>query len=240
MLPVKTLIRRIRARCHDLENITYDDYEILDTLNIALRFIRRTIAELQPALLFKTYEGTVEAGKNSLTLPFVPLKIVHLTVGDKIIKSETLDTSPKMFQNYSQMWKNPLPIYTTRQIETYREQGLKHTDIAHKILDRNDLTGIPKDFYVTNGNVIHFVPIPNSKYKFTLMYVEDIAELTEDDKSPLPTDFDDFIVEYASIRLQVGNEYDMTQEQSLIANIYAQLEKMLTPPPVGFVVRGYY
>ena len=240
MLPVSTLIRRIRARCHDLENITYDDYDILDAVNIALRFIRRTIAELQPALLIKTYEGMVEAGEESVTLPFIPVKVVHLTVGNKIIKSEKIDTSPKMFQNYSQMWKNPMPIYTTKQVDTYREQGLKHTDIAHKIMEWNDLTGIPKDFYITGGNVIHFVPIPNNRYKFTLMYIEDVEELTAEDKSPLPRDFDDFLVEYASIRLQVGNEYDMSQEQSLIANIYSQLQKMLIAPPVGFVVKGYY
>ena len=240
MLPVNTLIKRIRTRCHDIEKITYDDEEILDVINMGLRFIRRTIADLQPAKIIETYEGTIAAGEKSFKLPFIPLKIVHLTIGDKVIKSETIDTSPKVFQNYNQVWRNPLPIYTTKQVDTYREQGIKNTDIAHKIGEYNDLKGIPKEFYITDGNVIHFVPIPNQKYKFSFMYIEDIEELTADDKSPLSTDFDDFLIEYASIRLQVGNEFNMADEQNLLANIYEQLRKMLIPPPVGFVVKGYF
>ena len=53
-------------------------------------------------------------------------------------------------------------------------------------------------------------------------------------------EFDDFLIEYAAIRLSVGNEYDMTQESQLLANIYAQIQTLLTPPPPGIITKGYW
>ena len=60
------------------------------------------------------------------------------------------------------------------------------------------------------------------------------------DNSPLLTEFDDFLVEYATIRLSAGNEYDMTQESQLMANIAAQIQQILIPPPVGIITKGYW
>ena len=126
---------------------------------MGIRFIRRTIAELQPSKLIKKYEGIVKKDERNIELPFVPLKIVYISIGDKIIKTEKQDTSPPpVYQNYNQVWKNPLPIYTTKEINTYREKGIKNTDIAHKIKNNNDLQGIPEEFYITGEKTIHFVP----------------------------------------------------------------------------------
>ena len=240
MLPVTTIIRRIRSRLHDLENINYTDEEILDALNMGLRFIRRAIVDIRPSLLIETYEGTIAAGERFIKLPFRPLKIVHITMGDKIIKSEMIDTSPPMYQNYNQVWHNATPIYTTKKVDTYSEAGIKQTELAHKVMDKNDLTGIPKEFYLTGEKTIHFVPIPNQKMKFTMMYVPDIEELTIEDKSPLLTEMDDFLVEYAAIRISIADEFSMAEEAQIMSNIYQQIQRIVQPPPVGFVVKGYY
>lgn len=58
--------------------------------------------------------------------------------------------------------------------------------------------------------------------------------------SPLLTEFDDLLIEYVAIRLSIGNEYDMTQEAQLLANIMAQIQQILTPPPAGFIMEGYW
>ena len=240
MLSVQTIIRRIRTRCHDSDNITYTDEEILDAINLALRFIRRCIADMRPSLLMSKAEGTLEVGQSSIELEHRPLKVIHVTLGNKIIKSETVDDSEKVFQNYKQIWHNPTLIYSIRQIDTYREAGLKQTELAHVIHEDNDTKGDPKVFYLTGAKTINFYPIPDKKTKYSILYVEDIEELTAEDESPLLTEFDDFLIEYASIRLQVGNEYDLTQEQAMVQNIFYQIQKILTPPPVGFICNGYW
>ena len=195
MLPVTTIIRRIRSRLHDLDNINYTDEEILDALNMGLRFIRRAIVDIRPSLLIETYESTVAAGER-----FIKLR-------------------PPMYQNYNQVWHNATPIYTTKKVDTYSEAGIKQTELAHKVMDKNDLTGIPKEFYLTGEKTIHFVPIPNQKMKFTMMYVPDIEELTIEDKSPLLTEMDDFLVEYAAIRISIADEFSMAEESQIMANI---------------------
>ena len=68
----------------------------------------------------------------------------------------------------------------------------------------------------------------------------DLEELTIDDNSPLLTEYDDFLIEYATIRLSIGNEYDVSQEQVIMGNIISQIQQMLFPPPPGVRVRGYW
>lgn len=59
-------------------------------------------------------------------------------------------------------------------------------------------------------------------------------------KSPLSTEFDDFLIEYVAIRLSIGEEYDMTQESRLMANIVAHIQQILIPPSAGIITRGYW
>ena len=59
--------------------------------------------------------------------------------------------------------------------------------------------------------------------KYTVITVDDIEELSLDDNSLLNTDFDNFLIEYANIRLSIENEYEVSQEQQVMANIYSQI-----------------
>ena len=107
-------------------------------------------------------------------------------------------------------------------------------------IHKADATGEPKEFYLTGTQTINFYPTPTEPTDYTIRTVDDIKELTWEDNSPLLTEFDDFLVEYAAIRLSVGNEYDMTQESQLMANIATQIQQVLIPPPVGIITRGYW
>lgn len=202
MLSVQTLAKRIRARLHDKDEITYDDEEILDCINCGVRFIRRLIANVRPALLMTEHRGTLPSGVKSITLETRPTKIVNVTAGTP-------------------------------------EKLLYETEMASSIY-KDIRRGDPEEFFQTGTQTINFYPTPDKPTPYTVRTVDDIAELAWADSSPLNTEFDDFLVEYAAIRLSVGNEYDMTQESQLMANIAAQIQQILTPPPAGFVIEGYW
>ena len=65
-------------------------------------------------------------------------------------------------------------------------------------------------------------------------------EIGAEGSSPLNNEFDDFLIDYVVIRLSIGNEYDMTQENTLMANIVAQIQQMVMPPPSGIIVDSYW
>lgn len=201
MLSVQTLAERIRRRLHDTEKITYSDEELRECINLGVRFIRRIIARVRPALLMSESGGTLPKGVNAVVLDVRPLKIISAAVNGK---------------------------------------ALEETELAFVIRERSDSEGVPEKFYLTGSQTINFYPTPQEPTPYTIRTVDDIKELTWADKSPLLTEFDDFLVEYATIRLSIGNEFDMTQESQLVANIVAQIQQILLPPPAGISTKGYW
>lgn len=120
------------------------------------------------------------------------------------------------------------------------EEPLEKTEMAFAIHKDVYESGKPTKFYLTGAQTINFYPAPTTSTPYTIRTVDDIAELAWEDDSPLNTEFDDFLIEYAVIRLSVGNEFDMTQESQMMANIAAQIVQILAPPPAGLIVRGYW
>lgn len=118
-------------------------------------------------------------------------------------------------------------------------KALEEMEFAFAIFKSSN-EGEPKEFYLTGTQTINFYPTPSEPTPYKICTVDDISELKWSDYSPLLTEFDDFLVEYATIRLSVGNEYDMSQESQLMANIVAQIQQILIPPPVGIVAKGYW
>ena len=240
MLSLKTIAKRIRTRLHDTDGIAYDDEEIIDVINCGIRFIRRAIADIRPSLLATIRRGVLQVGEKSIVLEVRPTKIIHVTAGDEIINSETNYFSEKIYHNRKKIWHNYDPIFTEVVTNYYSEKGLRQTELAHVIKFKTDKDGTPKEFYLTGTQTINFFPIPDKETAYTILTVDDIEELTIEDKSPLNTEFDDFLVEYATVRLSIGNEYDMTQETQTMTNIYAQIQQILLPPPVGVIVKNYW
>lgn len=240
MLSVQTLARRIRTRLHDTDSIAYDDAEILDCINNGVRFIRRTIANIRPALLLSEVEGVLEAGTKSITLEKRPTKIINVTAGDRIIKTDIWYSGKKIYHDWDKIFRNHNPIYNKHIDNTYSEKGLHQTELAFVTPRTSDAQGTPREFFLTGSRTINFFPIPKRETKYTVRTVDDIEELTWKDSSPLNTEFDDFLIEYAAIRLSVGNEFDMSQENQLLANIVAQIQAILIPPPAGVLTRGYW
>lgn len=165
----------------------------------------------------------MEAGTRSITLEKRPTKIINVTAGDRIIKTEVYYTGKKIYHDFDKIFRNRNPIYNRHEKRTYSEKSLHKTEPAFVMPRPSDAEGTPREFFLTGSQTLNFFPIPNRKTKYTVRTVDDIEELSWTGKSPLNTEFDDFLIEYAAIRLSVGNEFDMTQETQLMANIAAPI-----------------
>lgn len=107
-----------------------------------------------------------------------------------------------------------------------------------------DKHGFPYAYFITGLKTINLYPIPDKPINYEILAVEDIKEMTLSDegngKSPFPNEFDDMLIEYALIRLSMGNEFDMSQEMSVMSQIVAQLENILRERDTVYVISGYY
>lgn len=100
--------------------------------------------------------------------------------------------------------------------------------------------GKPEYFYVLGFNRISVYPQPGEcPYKLTV--IKDIKLLGLDDVSPLPDDLNDFLFEYAATRASISNEFDISQEMTVISNIVSQVETYLNRrSPHHITVDGYW
>ena len=238
MIPVKLAVHRIRGMIHDWQHVNYSDREILDVLNFRLRFIRRTIAEIQPEILMSKQTGILQAGEDEIKLNRRPMMIIEMTAGDKIISCVEGYSNKKIFRNHEKICGNKTPICSRYEIKTFAERPIYETNIQHV---RNRIAeGHSRGFYRVGLQGIKIFPKPRSETAWTIRTVDDIEDLTFEDTTPLLNEFDDFLLEFAAMRLNIGNEFDMTQEQQIMANIHAQISQILSPPPVAAHVRGYW
>lgn len=238
MLAVKELIKKIRAAIHDTDCINYDDGEILNAINAALRFIRRTIAEIQPELLISEVTGILDAGKDTIQLENLPLKIIELTAGDKIISKAEGYSGKQIFSNFDKIFGNGSKSYSRYELKTFAEHPLQETTLHH--IHARNLTGKPQYFYRAGLQALKIYPKPRSETAWTLRTIDDIKDLKFDDSTPVLNEFDDFLFEYCVMRLSLTEEFDMQQEAQIMANIHQQIVQVLQPPPAGVVVRSYW
>lgn len=238
MIGARELIKKIRVAIHDTDRINYDDWEILSTINAALRFIRRTIAEIQPELLISETTGILESGKDTIELNSRPMKIIELTAGDKVISKSEGYSGKKIFSNYDKVFGNVTKTNSRYELKTFAEYPLEETTLHH-IHSRNKV-GRPEKFYRAGLTTLKIYPKARSETAWTLRTIDDIENLKFEDSTPVLNEFDDFIFEYCVMRLSLTEEYDIQQEAQIMANIHQQIVQTLQPPPAGVVVRGYW
>lgn len=238
MIGVKELIKKIRVAIHDTQNNNYEDGDILSTINAALRFIRRTIAEIQPELLISETTGILERGKDTIELEKIPMKIIELTAGDKILSKSEGYSGKKIFSNFDKIFGNVTKTNSRYELKSFLEYPLEETTMHH-IHNRNEI-GRPEKFYRAGLKTLKIYPKARSETAWTLRTIDDIENLKFEDTTPVLNEFDDFIFEYCVMRLSLTEEYDIQQEAQIMANIHQQIVQTLQPPPAGVVVRGYW
>ena len=238
MLKIATALKRIRTRLHDTDAITYDDDEIVDAINCGLRFIRRAIAEFQPEMLMQTLHGELQPGEYSVAFARAPTALIRVMAGEEVKETLVSYHSDKIYHNWNKIGHNHTKINTKTETVVYNERPL-HSANVMRIRDFGE-TGQPCSFYRAGMAEIRLWPVPENVTAYTVLYVDDMDEVGLDDVSPLGTEFDDFLIEYAATRLSVGNEFDMSQEQQVMANIYGQIQTLLRPLPPGVDTTGYW
>lgn len=238
MIPIKDLIKKIRAGVHDWDRINYDDEDIVSTINAGLRFIRRTIAELQPEIIMSTTTGILKAGDDTIKLENRIMKVIELTAGDRILSVAKGTSSKKIFADFDKIFGSRKPSYSKYELKTFAEYPLEETNLHH-IRHRNKI-GKPEKFYRVGLQALKIYPKPRAETAWTLRTIDDIEDLTLEDSTPILNEFDDLIFEYAVTRLSLTEEFDMTLESQIMANIHQQIAQILSPPPAGSIVKGYW
>ena len=102
-------------------------------------------------------------------------------------------------------------------------------------------TGTPTKYYLLGLYDIMLHPVPDKQVSYSITIVPENTSLTLESSLPLPNDFDDAIIEYTTIRAQLRNEFDMSQELSIMSTVVEQITSMLRAiEPKRGVVAGYY
>ena len=201
MLSVREIIKRVRVLVHDETGTGYSDESIINAINSAIRFIRRTVKQYKSSMLVAE-----------------PLVGVVSTVNNKIVSSDTIT-----------------------KILDVRIDGKKITSIDMAFIDDISLIGTPEYYYQVGSNTICLYPTPSADTQYNVIYVGDCKEISHDDNSPFPNDFDDFVIEYVVIRISCGNEFNMSQETQLMYEINEQIKANLCGSEYSEnCVRGYY
>lgn len=238
MLRISEIARRIRIGIHDEDMITYEDEQILDAINLGLRFIRRIIMEQEPEILMSERKGILESGANEIVFERAPLQIIEVAVGTELKSQKRWKTNAKIYHNWEKVYGNVTRIYSWQESREYKESPITQTNLHH-VRNRYE-SGRPRYWYRLGENRLRLSPIPEKETGYTVRLIEDLEELGMEDRSPLLTDFDDFLVEYGVIRLPIDNEYDVSQEMQLFSNIASGISEVLYPPPASCRVSGYW
>lgn len=240
MLPVKTLIKRIRRVVHDTDAITYDDDEILAVVNQGVRYIRRTIADNRPEMLAgEVITGMVKAGERSIELPYRPMLLIYVRAGSEVASSEETYSSDKIYHNWNLIYHNKTKICSKQTIVKYRTRRIQEANIS-QIYGDMDREGEPEVYYLTGDKTVNFYPLPRADMSYDILAVEDMDDLTINDSTPLLNEYDDLLVEFANVRLSVENEYDVSTDSQIMSTIQSQILRLLHIPPTGVTVQGYW
>lgn len=241
MLPVKTLIKRIRRVVHDTDAITYDDDEILAVINQGIRSIRRIIADNRPEMLAgDVVSGVIKAGENSIELPNRPLLFLYVRAGSEVASREEVSTSEKIYRNFNLIYHNKTPIFSEKQVNIkYRIKRIQEANMS-QIYGDMDRQGEPEVYYLSGIKTVNFYPTPRADTCYNILVVDDMEDLTADDTTPLLNEYDDLLVEFANLRLSIENEYDVSADSQVMNTIQAQVMRLLHIPPTGVTVQGYW
>jgi hypothetical protein len=240
MLPIKTLIKRIRRVVHDTDAITYDDDEILAVVNQGVRSIRRIIADNRPEILAESViKDMVKAGERSIELPYRPMMLLYVRTGTEVISSEETYQSDKIYHNYNLIYHNKTPLYSKTVVDKYRTRRISEANLS-EIYGYLDRDGEPQVYYLTGERTVNLYPVPKEKTSYEILAVEDVEDLTLEDKTPLLNEYDDLLVEYANVRLSIENEYDVSADSQVMSTIHSQIIRLLHIPPTGVTVQGYW
>lgn len=101
--------------------------------------------------------------------------------------------------------------------------------------------GKPQQYYICGFSSIRVWPVPVHMHSYHVLAVGDMKPLKWDEDSPLPNEFEDFIYEYVIVRASLTNEFDMSQENNIMASVVQQISTAIRSfMPPGVKTRAYW
>lgn len=82
-MKVKQVVKLVRMKITDEDTNRWNDYQILDVINEAVRFIRNIFITNQPTMLSQKITGELTEGENIIELEFVPLNYIDVRCNGK-------------------------------------------------------------------------------------------------------------------------------------------------------------
>ena len=110
MMRISEIARRIRAAIHDEDCITYEDDQIIDAINLGMRFIRRVIMEQEPEVLMTEHKGILESGDSEIMFERAPLQIIEVSVGTELRSVKRWKTNGKIYHDWEKVYGNTKKI----------------------------------------------------------------------------------------------------------------------------------
>lgn len=213
-MTLKEVIDRIRASTHDNDKLDYDDQQLINYVNNGIRFVRRTMLAIDTFLLANVLTGTKELPEETKETENPNVVIDGEATSTESI-TETADLSvidiPDRFSN----------------VMSVKANGNVLKPINPRTITDIGMEGDPEYFYMVGFNKICLWPHPTDKVEYTVTYVPDLVILTSlDEEVPFSIEIIDFIIEYAVIRAGMVNEFDVSQESSIMGAIVSQIESL--------------
>lgn len=133
-----------------------------------------------------------------------------------------------------------LPVIPTKFLDV-RINGTRVNSVHFANISDYTRKETPYAYYQTGLKTINFYPTPNTVTEYQILVVGDHTEATLNDTTPFPNDFDDFLIEYAVIRLSFGNEFNMADEKEVMSVIHEQIKANLIGSELQVnYVEGYW
>ena len=127
-------------------------------------------------------------------------------------------------------------------VSAVRVGGRLLTQVNPNEIEDLSEAGEPRYYYLTGLSAVQVYPVPQEAAAYHLVGTRDMELLTKgSDVSPFLHDMDDWLLEYVNIRALMSNEFETSQETSVMSDIIAQMEALLHGlAPHGIQTRGYW
>ena len=159
--------------------------------------------------------------------------IMYLNDGLRFLRRIIMDVYPSMLIDIDmegELGEGDNAIYTYQPISSIIDVRIdgEHIDLINpRTIGKLTKTGKPRHYYLSGTNCLKLWPVCDKTYSYSVAAVGDFEPMTIDSETPVTNELDDFIKEYAIIRMSTTNEFDLSQETSLMSNIIQQITSRL-------------
>ena len=155
--------------------------------------------------------------------------LMYINDGLRFLRRTIMDIYPSMIADIDmegELGDGENAIYTYTPIATIidmRVDGERLDLVNPRSIRKLTDTGRPRRYYLSGHNCVKVWPVCEKPYAYSLLAVGDFEPLTLKDETPVPNEYDDYILEYAMIRMNMTQEFDLSQEQQLMSSITSQI-----------------